>query len=255
MTAGLLAAWCAGALAQNSGATHATLEAVATHGRLTARLADANALNVRGTWAFDDGDVARAEILDERKFGSRGGIAGIGYTRVLSPDWYVTGAFASGHGGVNWAKTRVDLELSTKWAEQRDIVTRAALYQARFDGNRSDRGLRLALVSYRPGPMVLEAGLTFNISEPGAVRSRMPFIAATFGREGDQYFSLRASRGSEAYQAIGVGQQLVDFNSRSLGVSWRRWIEPQWGVIAQAEFYRNPTYERATLGAGIFVQW
>ena len=251
----LLAAHCACALAQNSSPTHATVEVVAAHGRLTDQLPDANALNARGAWVFGDGDVFRAEILDERKFGSRGGVAGIGYTSVLSPDWYVAGNLALGHGGPNWATTRVDVELSTKWTEQRDILTRVAFYQARFDNNRSDRGLRLGLVGYLPGSVVLETGVAFNISEPGAVRSRMPFISATIGREGVQYLSLRASRGSEAYQAIGAGQQLVDFNSRSVGVAWRRWVDRQWGFIVQAEFYRNPTYERATLGTGIFVQW
>ena len=253
--AGLLAAHCACAVAQNSEATHATVEAVATHGRLTAGLPNANALSVRGTWVFDEGDVARAEILDESKFGSRGGIAGIGYTKVFSPEWYATGAVALGHGGPNWANARADVEVSTKWTEQRNIVTRVALYGARFDDDRSDRGLRLAVVGYLPGSFVLEAGITFNISEPGGVRSRMPFIAATFGREGVQYFSLRASRGTEAYQAIGAGQQLVNFKSRSFGVAWRRWVDRQWGFIAQAEHYHNPTYERLTLGAGIFVQW
>ena len=236
-------------------ATHATVEAVATHGKLSAQLPNANALNLRGTWVFDGGDVARAEVLDESKFGSRGGIGAIGYTKVLSPDWFATGSVAVGHGGPNWANARADVEVSTKWGEQRSIVTGVALYHARFDGDRSDNGLRLSLVGYLPGSVVLEAGVTFNVSEPGAVRSQMPYISASFGSEGVQYFTVRAANGSEAYQAVGEGQQLVDFNSRSLGIGWRRWVTRDWGFIAQAEHYRNPSYERNTLGAGIFVQW
>ena len=243
------------ALASAPAPTHTTVETLFTHGRLTAGLPDADALNVRGTWVFDGGDVARAEILDERKFGSRGGIGAISYTKVLSADWFATGSVALGHGGPNWANARADVELSTKWGEQRSVVTRAALYQARFDNDRSDRGLRLAVVGYLPGSVVLEAGVTFNISEPGAVRSQMPFVSATVGSDGVQYVSVRASSGSEAYQAIGAGQQLVDFNSRSLGLGWRRWVSRQWGFIAQAEHYRNPSYERNTFGAGVFVQW
>ena len=257
LAAGLLAASGACALAQSSEPepTHSTLETLVTHGRLTAQLPDADALNVRATWVFNGGDVARAEVLDESKFDSRGGIGAVSYTKVLSPDWFATGSLALGHGGPNWANARADLEVSTLWTERRSIVTRIALYKARFDANRSDRGLRLAVVGYLPGSVVLEAGVTINISEPGAVRSQMPFISATVGQEGVQYFSLRASSGSEAYQAIGAGQQLVDFNSRSLGVGWRRWVDRRWGFIAQAEHYRNPTYERNTLGAGVFVQW
>lgn len=243
------------ALPSEPAPTLTTVETLATHGRLTAGLPDADALNVRGTWVFDGGDVARAEVLDERKFGSRGGIGAVSYTKVLSADWFATGSVALGHGGPNWANARADIEVSTKWGEQRSVVTRAAFYQARFDHDRSDRGLRLAVVGYLPGSVVLEAGVTFNISEPGAVRSQMPFVSATVGSDGVQYVSVRASSGSEAYQAIGAGQQLVDFNSRSLGLGWRRWVSRRWGFIAQAEHYRNPSYERNTLGAGVFVQW
>ena len=232
-----------------------TVELVGSHGRLTAGLPNSNALSARGTWLLSGGDVARVEGLQESKFDSRGGIFGLGYTHVLSPDWLVAGTLAFGHGGINWANTRADVEVSTKWAEKRDIVTRVALYNARFVGNRSDRGLRLAVVGYLPISLVLEAGVTLNISDPGAVHSRMPFVSATFGSEGVQYISLRASSGSEAYQAIGAGQQLVDFNSRSLGLNWRRWFDRRWGLIAQAEAYHNPTYRRTTLGAGLFVQW
>lgn len=251
----LLAAVPACALAQRSEPNPVTLEVVGTQGRLSAGLPNAHAASARATWLLGGGDVARAEWLDERKFGSRGGVAGGGYTRVLSPDWLVAGTLLFGHGGPNWATTRVDVEAAKKWGEQRDIVTRAALYHASFVANRSDRGLRLAVASYLPSSIVLEAGVTFNRSDPGGVRSSMPFVSATFGNEGNQYFSLRASSGSEAYQPIGAGQPLVDFHSRSIGADWRRWLGPRWGLIAQAESYRNPSYRRTTLGAGAFAQW
>ncbi len=243
------------ALAQPGAGIRSTIDLVYTQGRLSAGLPDAQALNGRATWVFVNGDVARAELLDERKFDHRGGLAGLGYTKVMSPDWTLAGNLAFGHGPFDWARTRVDIEASANWGAQRSVVTRAALYHARFDGVRSDRGLRLGLVAYFGGPLVLEAGVAFNVSQPGTVRSQMPYLSATFGQEGVQYLSLRASRGSEAYQAIGVDSQLVDFNSRSIGIGWRRWIAPRWGFTAQAEHYHNPSYERITLGAGLFWQW
>ena len=254
------AGWLAGlALASSAAlaqpAAPITVDLLASQGRLSAGLPNAQAVNLRGTWQLAGGHVARAELLAEDKFDRRGGLAALGYTLVLSPDWVAAGSVALGHGGPNWANSRADLELSRSWGAARAVVTRVAVYKALFDASRSDRGLRLALVGYLPGNLVLEAGTAINISEPGAVHSAMPFVAATWGQDGQQYLSLRASRGNEAYQALGAGQQLVGFDSQSLGLGWRRWIGPQWGLTAQAEQYRNPTYRRLSLGVGVFAQW
>lgn len=233
----------------------ATLELLGAHSHLNAGLPQGRAANARGTWVFGNGDVARAEVLDETKFDSHGGIVAAGYTRVLTPDWILAGTLAAGHGGPNWANQRADVELSTKWGEGGWVLTRAALYHARFDAGRSDQGLRLSAVVYLPASVVLEGGVIANRSQPGGVRSDMWFASGTWGTEGLQYASLRASSGSEAYQAIGAGSQLVDFRSRSLALSWRYWLGRPWGFIAQAEHYRNPFYMRNTLGVGLFVQW
>jgi YaiO family outer membrane protein len=147
------------------------------------------------------------------------------------------------------------LQVSTKWLEQRDLVTSAALFRAVFDGGRSDTGLRLSTTWYVAPPAVLEAGVTFNVSQPGSVHSSMPYVSATLGRDGQQYLSLRATSGTEGYQALGLQTQLVNFRSSSQSATWRQWIGPQWGFTAQAEHYRNPTYQRRTLGVGLFAQW
>lgn len=250
----LLANACAHA--QSQGATPpATLEAIYTHSHLTASQPRGEALNLRFTWEFDGGHVARAELLDERKFGSHGGLGGFSYSRVLTPDWIIAGTVLAGHGGLNWPNLRMDIEVTTKWTEQRNILTRLALYHASYDRDRSDRGLRISLVGYFPHSILVEGGVILNESNPGNVRSHMPFVAITYGQPGAQYLSLRISRGTEAYQAIGAGQELVDFKSRSVGVSWRRWMDRYWGFMAQAEHYHNPSYERITLGGGLFMQW
>ena len=232
-----------------------TVELIASQGRLSAGLPDAQALNLRATWLQPGGNVLRGEVLGEDKFDRRGGVAAVGYSAVLSPDWVAAGTLALGTGGPNWANQRIDAELSRSWGETRAFVTRAALYKAWFDDHRSDRGLRLALVAYLPGSLVLEAGTALNLSEPGAVHSAMPFASATLGRDGEQYLSLRLSRGSEAYLATVFGPQPVQFDSHSVGLNWRRWLGPQWGLILQAEQYGNPSYRRTTLGAGLFAQW
>ncbi len=227
----------------------------AAHSQLTNGLPDGESLSVRASFALPEGSSLNAELVQERKFGTQGGVVALAYTGTFAPDWFATGTLVAGHGGPNWANARADMQVSAKWLEQRQWVTSGALYHAVFDGSRSDSGVRLASTWYLELPAVLEAGITFNISQPGRVHSRMPYASATWGREGQQYLSLRASRGTEAYQALGLQTQLVNFRSRSVAATWRQWIGPQWGFTAQAEQYRNPTYQRRTLGVGLFAQW
>ena len=232
-----------------------SFDLIALRSSLTAQLPAGEAVNVRMTWDLEGGNSLQGELLEERKFGAGGGVAAVTYTQRLNEDWYATGTLALGHGGPNWANQRIDLQLSRKWLAQRQLVTSVALYGAAFDAGRSDRGARLSAALYGDLPTVTEVGITFNESHPGGVRSRMPYASAVFGHVGEQLLSLRLSSGREAYQAIGASSSLVDFHSRSLSVNWRQWLAADWGFSAQGEFYRNPVYERRTLGAGLFAQW
>ncbi|APW37186.1 hypothetical protein RD110_08225 [Rhodoferax koreense] len=264
--------------AQQAVPARATFDLIGSHSKLSAGLPDGESLDLRGTWALAGGDVLQAEVLDERKFGDHGGIVGIAYTAVLSPDWYTTGTVAAGTGGPNWANYRVDAQLSRKWLPSRQLVTSAALYRAAFDSDRNDTSMRLSAAWYLDAPVVIEAGVTLNVSQPGRIHSHMPYASVTFGREGAQYLSVRYSEGTEAYQSLGTQArtvpqptgsslaqnwaywfgsptELVNFRSSSASVNWRYWLGPRWGLSAQAEYYRNPTYHRSTLGAGLFVQW
>ena len=47
-------------------------------------------LNLRLTSLRGGDDVWRAELLQERRFGENGGVAGAGFTLGLAPDWFVT---------------------------------------------------------------------------------------------------------------------------------------------------------------------
>lgn len=233
----------------------ATWEVQTTHSKLSAGLPDGEQLSVRAAWALPAGNTLQAELMHERKFGEQGDVAALAYTRIFSPDWFGTGTLVLGQGGPNWANLRGDVQVSKKWLSQQQLVTSAAANYAVYDNDRSDAGLRLSAAWYLALPAVLEAGVTFNLSQPGNVNSDMPYVSATWGQAGQQYVSLRLTNGTEAYQALGAAAQLVNFHSRSVGATWRRWIGPQWGFTAQAEHYRNPVYQRHTLGVGLFAQW
>lgn len=232
-----------------------TADLVATGSSISGGLPDGRALNLRLVSQQGGDDLWRAELLQERRFGASGGVVGAGVQRGLAPDWYAGANLTLGHGGPNWVRRRLDLSLATKLGVQRDTILMASAYRALYDNQRSDTGLGLTLVAYAWSPLVLQAGLTFNISDPGAVHSTMGTLAATWGREGEQLLTARLAAGTEGYQALGTGAQLVDFRSRSAALQWRRWLGPRWGLSAQLEHYHNPSYERLSLSAGLFSQW
>jgi YaiO family outer membrane protein len=259
----LLLAGLAPAQAEESAATPASpptakrrvqIDLTTQHSRHNASLPSGRATSLRGNWALSQDTVLNAELLSERKFDADGGLAAVGATQNLDADWFVSGALTRGWGGPNWARNRIDAAVSRKWGASRQVVTTLGAYRANFDAGRSDRGLRVSANYYVNHFVVFEAGATFNTSHPGKVRSQRPYLAVTLGTEGLQYLSLRASRGSEAYQSVGAGAQLVDFNSESLVLDWRYWMAPDWGVSVHAERYLNPSYSRTTLGGGLFLQ-
>lgn len=224
------------------------------HSRHSAGLSNGQATRLHGHWALGQDTVLSAELLSERKFDARGGVAAIGATQTLDADWSIGASLGRGWGGPNWARTRIDGSVSRKWGERRQWVTTLGAYSSHFDAGRSDRGLRVSANYYLNHFVVLEGGAGFNTSHPGKVGSQMPYLAVTLGRDGLQYLSLRVSRGSEAYQSLGSAAQLVDFDSQSISLDWRTWLAPDWGVSLHAERYLNPNHRRTTVGGGLFLQ-
>jgi len=231
-----------------------TLELGGSASRLSAGLPDGQSTHLRGSWALGQETVVNAELMQERKFGERGGIAAAGVTRTLDEDWFVSGALAGGWGGPNWNRSRIDGAVSRKWGAERRWVTTLGGYHARFDAGRSDSGLRISVNYYANHFAVFELGATLNRSRPGNVHSTMPWLAVSLGEEGRQSLALRVAHGREAWLVMGDTALPVDFASTTLGADWRWWLAPDWGVVLRAERYLNPSYRRTTLGGGVFMQ-
>jgi YaiO family outer membrane protein len=240
--------------AQTSPARRGQVELTQKSSRHNSQLPAGRATSLRGHWALSQDTVLNAELLAEKRFGASGGAATVGATHSLDEDWFASASLGRGWGGPNWARHRLDASVSRKWGERRQLVTTLGGYRSHFDAGRSDRGLRVSANYYVNHFVVFEGGVSFNSSHPGQVRSRMPYLAVTLGQEGLQYLSLRASRGSEAYQSVGAGAQLVDFDSQTWSLDWRYWMAPDWGLTVHAERYLNPSYHRTTVGGGLFLQ-
>ena len=66
---------------------------------------------------------------------------------------------------------------------------------------------------------------------------------------------MRGEIGNEAYQVIGPGQALVNFDSQLANVNWRHWLRPDRGFVLGTEVYHNPAYSRFTLSGAYFFQF
>ena len=89
----------------------------------------------------------------------------------------------------------------------------------------------------------------------GGVGGRRYAVAATWGEEGKNYVAARGETGNEAYQVIGNGAALVNFDSQLIGLSWRHWLRADRGFVTGGEGYHNPDYHRVGVSVAGFLQF
>jgi YaiO family outer membrane protein len=134
------------------------------------------------------------------------------------------------------------------------VATIGAGYYAAPDGHR-DSNLNLGAAWYLTQPLVIEAGVRFNRSNPGRVGTHQQFIAVTAGRNRADLLVGRVAWGSEGYLPLSPGTSLVGYNSTEFGISWRHWLSKRMGLLSSLSHYRNPIYERTGIDAGVFLEF
>ncbi|MBV8049653.1 MAG: YaiO family outer membrane beta-barrel protein [Acidobacteriaceae bacterium] len=200
-------------------------------------------------------DVFNGELNAQHEFGDAGAYFAIGDTHTFNPDWYGAFTFGSSAGGFFWPRYRTDGFLNKKWLGRKQFITTAGLtYYAAKDVHR-DRVFYLGSTYYFEKPWILEEGLYFNVSSPGAVFAPAGFVAVTRGRAQHQYIVVRTGLGEEGYQLIGPTVSLAQFQSQSVTVMWRKWIGNNWGFNLVGDYYHNPFYDRGGSSFGIFKEF
>lgn len=229
-----------------------SVEIGSTHETLTSGYPEQQAVYVRAILRPNDGNVWSGELAHQSKFDDHGLFYAIGNTHTFSPDWYGSLTVGSSSGGFFLPRFRADAFLNRKWGRARQLVTSLGLgyYEAR-DSHR-DHSLSLGAVYYFPLGWIAEGGVRWNRSSPGSITARSQFIALTQGRDRHQFVTLRLAAGREAYQLIGPATPLVDFASREVSLTWRRWMGADWGFHLTGTYYANPSYERKGVSGGIF---
>ena len=219
--------------------------------------------NGYGHWAggysravFEDGkNVLEGEINGQQEFGDSGVYFGAGDTYNFNPDWYGSLNVGSSIGGFFWPRFRTDAFLNRKWLKRKQwITTFGAAYFAAKDVHR-DHIFYLGSTYYFEKPWIVESGMYFNISDPGTVFAPAAFVAVTQGRNKQQYITVRAGFGEEAYQLIGPTTSLTDFTSQTLTLTWRKWMGPNWGFNVVGDYYHSPFYMRGGSSFGFFKEF
>ena len=228
-----------------------SLELSAGFQNLSAGFGNWRDVTLRGTYGLTS-HVIQGEVSLNRRFNTDGAFVGLSDTYTFNQDWYGSVAVGLGDGAFYLPRYRLDATLNKKWLPGRNLVTSiGAGYYKATDGH-SDNSLSLGAVYYFDEPWIAEAGVRFNSSNPGAIKTHQQFAAVTYGRIKQSLVTVRHGWGSEGYQTISDNAQLVNFKSRETSIAWRHWVAPRTGILLGANRYTNPFYNRSGLNIGIF---
>jgi len=199
--------------------------------------------------------IWNAEINGQRQFGDSGVYFAAGNTYNFNADWYSAITVGTSAGGFFWPRFRTDAFINKKWLGRKQWITTAGFaYIAAKDPHR-DHNFFLGTTYYFEKPWIVEEGVYFNVSHPGAVLAPAGFVAVTQGRDKRQYITVRGGFGKEAYQLIGPSAAISQFNSGTLTITWRKWMGTGWGFNAVGDYYHNPFYTRGGSSFGFFKEF
>ena len=95
-------------------------------------------------------------------------------------------SIGSSSGGFFFPRAVVNAVVNKKWNRRRDLVTSFGLgYNVAKDDHR-DLSFSVGAAYYLRSPWIIEGGIRWNDSTPGAVLSQSQFIAITEGRNKKQ---------------------------------------------------------------------
>jgi len=208
-------------------------------------------VSLRGTYGIQS-HVLQGEVLASRRFNTDGVFVGVSDTYTFDEDWYASVALGAGDGAFYLPRYRLDAVLYKKWLADRSLVTSVGAGYYDAPGGNTDNSLSLGVVYYFSTPFIVEAGVRFNNSNPGAIKTNQQFVALTYGRAKENLFTVRHNWGREGYQTIAANSQLVNFASKETSISWRHWLDARTGLLVGANRYTNSFYNRSGANIGIF---
>ena len=230
------------------------VEVGGSYRQLTNDFGDWSGGYARGVYA-EGKNIWSGEINGQHEFGDGGVYLAAGDTYNFTSNWYASLTLGSSVGGFFWPRFRADAFLNHKLLSRKQfIATLGYGYYASKDVHR-DQSVYVGTTYYFQKPWIIEDGIRFNVSNPGAVFSPAGFVAVTEGTNNHHYVTVNAGFGEEAYQIVGPTTVLTQFQSQNLTITWRQWIGKTWGFNLVAGYYHSPFYQRGGGSFGIFKEF
>lgn len=210
---------------------------------------------LKGVWQQDEANIWDWAIEQQDRFGDAGIYLVAGLTHIFNPDWYGSIHFGTSKNGFFLPRQRVDAFINRKLLPEKNLIlTFGSGYIDEKDVHRAN-SFYLGASYYVESPWMISAGLRWNNSSPGSVSSTRHILSVSWIRDKDRYVTFNIDWGKEAYQLIGESISLVDFSSDLITLSWREWLNHDWGSQLVLERYDNPFYERHGLTLGLFKEF
>ncbi len=200
-------------------------------------------------------NLLQSELASTRRFNESGTYLGLSDTVIISPGWFGTFSVGAGSGASYLPRYRVDGFINRKLLSDQNLIGTLGAGHYRAPDGHADHNLSLGGTYYFSQPWILQAEVKFNTSNPGKVHTRQQFVALTWGHDKQTQITGRYAWGTEGYQSTGAGASLVDFSSRQASIAVRHWINENWGVSANFERYKNPSYRRNGVNLHLFWQF
>jgi YaiO family outer membrane protein len=208
-----------------------------------------------GEMQAGDDDRLRGEVLKAREFHDTGNYASVGDTHNFNDLWYGSLTAGGSSDGFFLPRYRLDGFINRKWLDARNLVTTLGLGVDHARDVHKDQSLFLGMTYYFSTPWIVQGGFRLNRSDPGSIYAPQGFVAVTQGEYKKHYVTLRLDYGREAYQIVGVGSTISDFNSRAASAAVKEWVGESWGLNVRAERYHNPVYDRTGFTIGLFKEF
>lgn len=231
------------------------IEAGAFYHKLTDGFGHWRGLYAKGSTQTDAKNIWHAELQAASQFSDEGLLGTIGNTHFWNEDWYTIVTVGGGASDFYLPRFRIDGFVYKKWLEDKRLITYVGTGYSKAQEIFNDKHITVGGIYYWGGPWITEAGVRFNLSDPGSVSSRSHYAALTHHVDKDHTLTLRGAFGNESYQIIGGGSQIVDFDSHEAYLYYKNWLGDDWGYTSQIDGYDNPFYSRYGLRVGYFKEF
>ena len=208
---------------------------------------------VSGQYRFKTGTTVRAHYFWQERYGDTGISYQADVTHDVSPRLYARGIVHTSSGGFFIPRIQTEAQIAAKWGDRNQFVTQAALGYIDAKDYHRDVTYATEAVYYFENGWVAQATVRWNHSMPEAQLSRYHYAAVSRLAPKRYELTLRGAFGNEAYALVGPVTLFQNYESWSVGASYRHWLSSRWGMQLTLDHYRNPFFLHQGAQAGLFI--